>query len=129
MLSPHEIDIDSLPFLPLTEREFLPHKSGIYFLSFNKEEIVYIGRTWSVRGFRGRWDKRNHHIFKKIEAERIDESLLYLHYYVIPSIGTSISFVEEVEILELKLIHIYRPRLVGSKVLKMKQLYGVSVIT
>ncbi len=63
MLNPAEINLSSLPWVPLDATAGFPKKPGIYFAIDSQGEIQYIGRTKDVRG---RW--QNHHRFEVLDA-------------------------------------------------------------
>jgi hypothetical protein len=55
------LDLATLPNMPLTERKNLPPRPGIYFVFNQSEELVYIGRTISLCL---RWSK--HHRLQEL---------------------------------------------------------------
>lgn len=53
-----------LPRLPLAHKKQLPKEQGLYFV-FQNSLLLYIGKTESGNGFKGRW--ANHHRFEQLK--------------------------------------------------------------
>ncbi|MBW4455876.1 MAG: GIY-YIG nuclease family protein [Nostoc indistinguendum CM1-VF10] len=63
MINPQELDLQSLPWLPLEEKAAFPKRAAIYFAIDSQKNIQYIGRSVNVRE---RWD--NHHKYHDLAA-------------------------------------------------------------
>lgn len=64
LIKPECINISGLPALPFEQRSCLPALSAIYFVLDGQHNIVYIGRTYSLRK---RWQQ--HHRFRTLSKE------------------------------------------------------------
>ena len=62
-ITPEQLNLLSLPSIPLEERKGLPACSGIYFAIDSAGEIQYIGRSNNIRQ---RWSQ--HHRYSQLEA-------------------------------------------------------------
>jgi len=61
MISPGDLDLSSLPWMPLSAKAGLIDEPGIYFAIDSLDVVQYVGRS---RGVRGRW--KNHHRFSQL---------------------------------------------------------------
>lgn len=107
-LNPFLIDIFGLPHVSLSNRSYLPTSSGIYFCCSN-EVIVYIGSTSSVLGFRGRWNKESHHVYKKFA--NCENPVI--HYLEVEE--KSVADTELIRLCEKYLIRVWQPRFNGKR--------------
>ena len=63
MFNPENINLQTLPSLPLEDRRLLPETPGIYFAINSLDQIQYIGRSVNLRQ---RW--LNHHRHSQLEG-------------------------------------------------------------
>lgn len=63
MINPKDLDLNTLPWLPLTEKVSFPEQPAIYFAIDANDVIQYIGRSKNPRQ---RW--RQHHRYKELNA-------------------------------------------------------------
>jgi hypothetical protein len=63
IFTPKQLNLSSLPSIPLDERKNLPECSGIYFAINSAGEIQYIGRSTNIRQ---RW--LQHHRYTQLKA-------------------------------------------------------------
>jgi hypothetical protein len=63
MISPDDLDLSSLPWMPLSARTGLIDEPGIYFAVDSDGVVQYIGRS---KGVRGRW--KSHHRFCELDS-------------------------------------------------------------
>lgn len=63
MINPSEINLSSLPWLPLDARSAFPKNPAIYFAIDPQGKIQYIGRSLNPKS---RW--ANHHKYEQLEA-------------------------------------------------------------
>lgn len=103
MLS-RSIKLSELPSVYLLDKDKLPSCVAIYFVSDNKGQIIYIGRTVNLVA---RW--REHHRFKQLKRlNRKDRiSISWITYS---------NDINALATLENKLINLYKPPLNWSKV-------------
>lgn len=96
MLNPSDINLSTLPRVPLTDRRNLPTTSGIYFAIANGE-VQYIGRSVNIRQ---RW--ADHHRAGQLRA---DTHIVYLEV-------SDLSLLPEIE---TALIEWFDPKLNGTR--------------
>lgn len=63
MINPSDINLNSLPRLPLEEKTAFPKRSAIYFAIDSLDTVQYIGRAVNVRN---RWG--SHHRYNELSA-------------------------------------------------------------
>ena len=63
MINPSELNLSTLPWLPLEAKSAFPRKPAIYFAIDSQDSIQYIGRSNDVRE---RW--KNHHRYEELAA-------------------------------------------------------------
>ena len=63
MINPSNLDLKSLPWLPLTEKSAFPKQAAIYFAIDSLGCVQYIGRSVNVRA---RWG--SHHRYSQLDA-------------------------------------------------------------
>lgn len=99
MINPSELNLSSLPWLPLEEKTAFPKQPAIYFAIDSLGTVQYIGRTINLNQ---RWAKHHrHHQLSKIDSVRI--AYLTADTDLLPSI-------------ESALIEWFHPPLNGSSV-------------
>ncbi|MGB3535572.1 MAG: GIY-YIG nuclease family protein [Microcoleaceae cyanobacterium] len=99
--------MDSLPIFSggysLRNRSCLPNSPGIYFVSDQQNQILYIGQA---KNLRSRWGGRNHHRYKQLARKGLDK--IYLYYIEVA--------ITELDSLEKLYINQFKPILNDSKV-------------
>lgn len=98
------IKLSELPSVYLLNKDSLPNCAAIYFVSDNKGQILYIGRTVNLVA---RW--REHHRFKQLKRFNRKNPLTI-------SWMTCSNDIKTLSILENELIKLYKPPLNWSKV-------------
>ena len=74
MINPSEINLSSLPWLPLEERSAFPRQPAIYFAIDAQDQIQYIGRSIDPKL---RWS--GHHRYEQLAAiERVRIAYLFV---------------------------------------------------
>jgi excinuclease UvrABC nuclease subunit len=63
MINPADLNLSSLPWVPLDATAGFPSQPGIYFAIDSLNQIQYIGRTGNIRG---RW--KRHHCYNDLKA-------------------------------------------------------------
>jgi hypothetical protein len=89
----------------LSQRAELPHNSGIYFVTDERDFLLYIGKAKSLRD---RWAGKNHHRYKQFARKGLNK--IILKYILAP--------LAELDKLEQDYIQQLRPLLNDSKVKK-----------
>ncbi len=86
----------------LRYRHHLPDQSGIYFVSDQQNQILYIGKAKSLHR---RWGGRSHHRYKQLARKELDK--IHLYYIEAP--------LTELDRLEKAYINQFKPLLNDSK--------------
>ena len=87
----------------LRNRSILPDISGIYFITDEQNQILYIGQA---KNLRKRWAGKTHHRYKQFARKGLDK--VYIYYIEVP--------ISELDSFEKKYIEEIKPRQNDTKV-------------